>query len=204
MMEHGVALLCIVLVCAAYIIGRVGYAIENDKNEKSDYEKMNESINDAINKEDNQTRNLLIRTLENIGCQYETDDNNNIVFKYQGEEFKIDASNDQPYIWIFDIAWGGVDINDPNADLLKQAINKANGNCAFTSLYTINEEKGYIAMHCQTMIYFAYNIPNYNVYLKSVLDGFFMAHQQVRDEFTNLKNIQEQNERIEIKGFRQE
>lgn len=203
-MEAGITLLCAVLIFIAYIAGRVGYAIENDKEKESDYEKMNESINDAINKEDNQTRNLLIRTLENIGCQYETDDNNNIVFKYQGEEFKIDASNDQPYIWIFDIAWEGVDINDPNADLLKQAINKANEYSAITNLYTIDETKGIIVTHSQIATYFAHTIPNYSEYLKSIFDGFFIAHQRVKDEFANLSKVQEQRERIEIKGFRQE
>ncbi len=30
MMEHGVALLCFILACTAYIIDWVGYAIEND------------------------------------------------------------------------------------------------------------------------------------------------------------------------------
>lgn len=48
-MEHEIALICIVLIIVAYIIGRVGYAVENDKKEKSDYDKMNESINNAIN-----------------------------------------------------------------------------------------------------------------------------------------------------------
>lgn len=48
-MEHEIALICIVLIIVAHIIGRVGYAVENDKKEKSDYDKMNESINNAIN-----------------------------------------------------------------------------------------------------------------------------------------------------------
>ena len=63
------------------------------------------------------------------------------------------------------------------------------------------EEKGFIAAHCQMVTYFAYNIPNYKGYLKSILDGFFFAHQQVRNEFENLAKNQEQKERVEIKGF---
>lgn len=201
-MEHGIALLCLVLVVAAYIVGRVGFALENDKKEKSDYDKINDSINEAINEEDNQTRNLLIKTLEDIGCQPEVDNDNSIIFKYQGEKFDIDASNDSPIIWIYNFSWTGIKTNDTDADFLKQAINKANENNAITNLYTINEEKGFIAAHCQIMIYFAYNIPNYKEYLKSILDGFFFAHQQVRNEFENLAKNQEQKERVEIKGFR--
>lgn len=201
-METGIAILCIVLVFAAYIAGRVGFAIENDKKEKSDYDKMNDSISDVINEEDNQTRNLLIKTLEDIGCQYEINDNDSIIFKYQGEEFKISASNDNHIIWIYNVAWTGIETNDTDADFLKQAINKANENSAITNLYTINDEKGFIAAHCQMVTYFAYNIPNYKGYLKSILDGFFFAHQQVRNEFENLAKNQEQKERVEIKGFR--
>ena len=201
-MEHGIAILCIVLVFAAYIAGRVGFAIANDRKKESDYDKMNEAIKAAMSEEDNQTRNLLIKTLEDIGCQPEIDNDNSIIFKYQGEEFNVNASNDSPIIWIYNVAWTGIETNDTDADFLKQAINKANENSAITNLYTINDEKGFIAAHCQIMIYFAYNIPNYREYLKSTLDGFFMAHQQVRDEFTNLAKIQKQKERIEIKGFR--
>lgn len=201
-MEHGIAILCLVLVVAAYIAGRVGFAIENDRKKESDYDKMNEAIKAAMSEEDNQTRNLLIKTLTDIGCQPEINEDNNVEFKYQGEEFKIDASNDNSIIWIYDFAWTGIETNNANAVFLKQAINKANENSAITNLYTINEKKGFIAAHCQIMIYFAYNIPNYREYLKSILDGFFTAHQQVKDEFTNLTKIQGQKERVEIKGFR--
>ena len=201
-MEHGIAILCLVLVVAAYIAGRVGFAIENDRKKESDYDKMNEAIKAAMSEEDNQTRNLLIKTLKDIGCQPEIDEDNYVKFKYQGEEFKIYASNDCSLIWIYDFAWSGIETNNANADFLKQAINKANENSAITNLYTINEKKGFIAAHCQIMIYFAYNIPNYREYLKSILDDFFYAHQQVRFEFANLSKVQEQKEKVKIEGFR--
>ena len=201
---EGWILLGVILIFAAYFLGRVGYAIENDKTEVSDYEKMNESIDDALNEEDKKTCNLLMKTLKDIGCQYEIDDDNSIVFKYQGEDFKIDANNDSRIIWIYDIAWGGMDINDPNADYLKQAINESNKNGAITSLYTINEERGHIVVHSKIVTYFAYSILDYEGYLKSILDGFFIAQQQVKDGITNLGKIQEQKERVRIKGFKQE
>lgn len=201
-METGIGILCLMLVIAAYIAGRLGYGIASDRKKESDYDKMNEAIKAAMSEEDNQTRNLLIKTLEDIGCQPEIDNDNSIIFKYQGEEFKISASNDNHIIWIYNVAWTGIETNDTDADFLKQAINKANENSAITNLYTINNEKGFIAAHCQMVTYFAYNIPNYKGYLKSILDGFFFAHQQVRNEFENLAKNQEQKERVEIKGFR--
>ena len=119
--------------------------------------------------------------------------------KYQGEEFKIDASNDKCSIWIYDLAWMGIATSDTNADFLKQAINKVNQNSAVTNLYT--EYKGYIVAHCKIVTYFTYNIPDYKGFFKAVLDAFFTTHQQVRDEFMDLTKNQEQKERVEIKGF---
>lgn len=199
-MEFGIAVLCVILIFAAYIAGRVGYAIEKDKKEKSDYEKMNESINHAINDEDNQPRNLLIKTLKEMGCQPEIDDNNDITVKYQGEVFSIDASNDNNFIWIYDIGWKAIETSNTDADFLKQAINKVNQSSAIMNLYT--EGNGYIMAHYKMAIYFAYNIPNYREYLKYILDVFFLTHQQVIDEFASLTKIQKTKERVEIKGFR--
>lgn len=155
----------------------------------------------AMDKMVNQTRRLLLQTLKDIDCQYEIDQDDYIVFKYQEEEFKIDVSRGNNIIWIYTVAWGGIDINDLNANYLKQAINKVNESSAMTNLYTINEEKGFIATHCHMAIFFANNIPNYKKYFKSVLDGFLTAHQEVRTEFANLSTYQEEKERIVVKGF---
>ena len=47
----GLILLCAILVIAAYFFGRVGYAIENDKKEKSDDVEINEPVkNNKYNK----------------------------------------------------------------------------------------------------------------------------------------------------------
>lgn len=197
---EGWIILGAILIVAAYFFGRVGYAIENDKNSESDYEKMNETVRNAIKQEENQTRNLVMKTLTDIGCQYETNDENYICFEYQGEKFKINASNDSYIIWIYNVAWGGINVNDPNVECLKRAINKVNEGSAITNLYT--EEKEFIIAHCHIAAYFAYNIPDYKDYLKSILDGFFIAQHQVRDEITNLNKIQEKQGRVEIKGFR--
>lgn len=49
-MEFEIVTICIVLVFVAYIAGRVGYAIGNDKKEESDYDKMNDAVDDALKK----------------------------------------------------------------------------------------------------------------------------------------------------------
>ena len=188
-MELEVAIGCVVLVVVAYIAGRVGYAIENDKRKESEHGKMNDAVDAAIKVEDNRARNLLIRALGDIGCQYETDEDGTIIFKYQGEVFQINASNDSRFIWIYDVACWQMRLDDPDAELLKQAINKANEQAAVTSLYTIYKEQKVIAVHCRMVYYFYGNIESPHDYLKSILDSFFDTHQCVKDEFDKLKRI---------------
>lgn len=203
-MESGLVVLCLIVMAITYIVRKKRAADKKGKKGKSDYEKTNEVFNNAKNKDEYQTRNFLLKTLTDIGCQYEIDDENFIVFAYQGETFSISANNDTPFIWIYSSPWIEIGINDPDADSLKHAINKANECCAITSLYTIRKEEGSIIAFCKIAIYFAYDIPDYKVYLKSMLNGFFLALQKVQGEFSTLSKELEQKERIEIKGFRPE
>ncbi len=175
----GLILLCAILIFAAYFFGRVGYAIENDKKEKSDYEKMNEAINEAVNKEDNQTRNLLLRTLKNIGCQYEV------------EEFLIEASNESAFIMIWDLWWSGLDLDSSDVDKLKRAINETNLKSSLTTLYSIDEEDNKIGLHSKCNVLFIAEIPNIELYLKANLESFFTMHQIMKKEFDNLQEKQD-------------
>lgn len=198
-MEPGIVLLCIALIAVAYVAGRVGFAIENGKNEKSDYEQMSEAVDEAMKKEDRLPRNLLVRVLEDIGCQYDTDEDDTIVFKYQGETFQVCASNDSPYLWIYDTAWGQMKLSDPDAGLLRQALNLANQDVAVTCLYTTDKEA--ITVHCSMMIYFTGSIEKPGDYLRAILDAFFVAHRCVHEKLNKLKEGKKQRGRIEIKGF---
>ena len=203
----GLILLCAILVVAAYFFGRVGYAIENDKKEKSDYEKMNEAINEAVNKEDNQTRNLLLRTLKNIGCQYEVNSKDNIIFKYQGEEFLIEASNGSAFIMIWDLWWSGLDLDSSDVDKLKRAINETNLKSSLTTLYSIDEEDNKMGLHSKCNVLFIAEIPNIELYLKANLESFFTMHQIMKKEFDNLQekqdisNQEKAQTRVVVKGF---
>jgi hypothetical protein len=67
---EGWIVLGLILIVIAYFFGRIGFAVEEDK-ERSEYAKTNDAIDKAIDAEDNKTRNLLIKTLMNIGCQSE-------------------------------------------------------------------------------------------------------------------------------------
>lgn len=61
---EGWIVLGLILIVIAYFFGRIGFAFEEDK-EQSEYAKTNAAIDEAIDAEDNKTRNLLIKTLMN-------------------------------------------------------------------------------------------------------------------------------------------
>lgn len=142
---------------------------------------------------------LVSQVLNELNCQiekYETGENDEkIYFTFQGELFRVEVTKNLPMVWIYDNGWTGLMLNDPNADCLKQAINKANEVIGITNFYAINKEKGYIIAHCATGAYFTQNIPDYKDYFCYILNGFFVAHQRVKDEFVKLCNARERQEK---------
>ena len=95
---EGWIVLGLILIVIAYFFGRIGFAVEEDK-ERSEYAKTNAAIDKAIDAEDSKTRNLVISTLKEIGCQPEIDDEDDICFKYQNEDFFINSDNDTAWLW---------------------------------------------------------------------------------------------------------
>lgn len=165
-----------------------------DKRAKSDYEDADETIDAAIDGEDKKPRNLLLNTLEEIGCQCSADENDVIQVKYQGEAFDFYANNESPYINIVGSAWTCIDMDDPDADLLKQAVNEANFGSIITSIYIYktNEEKHYIIVFCYTKIVFIHDIHDRKYYLEAMLSAFFIAHNTVKEEFNKLQQAREE------------
>lgn len=135
-------------------------------------------------------RPVLIRTLTEMGCQPKENDGD-IYFIYQGEGFAISTNRNSNIIWIYDAAWGAMSMDDPDAEALKQAVNKANELCATVNAWTIDEEKGQIELQCHMTAYLDERIPDLKGYLGSILDCFFIAHRGVEKEFEDLKRNKE-------------
>lgn len=163
---------------------------------------LNDKIVDmAIDAEDNKTRNLVIRTLREIGCQPEVDDD--ICFKYQGEEFFIDADNNYQFVTLWDTWWLCVDLDNANVENLKEAINLNNINTIVSTVYSIDEDNNQMGIHCKAIIVFTPSITNRGNYLKTILNDCFKAHDLLKERFIRLNFKQEKHEakRVVIKGF---
>lgn len=124
---EGWVVLGIILIVAAYFFGRIGYSFNDEDQKQSGYTKMNEAVDTAINIEDNKTRNLVVKTLKEIGCRSEENkETRRIRFIYQGEYFSIDADNESPFITIWDTYWARISLENLDINKLKDAINETN------------------------------------------------------------------------------
>ena len=141
------------------------------------------------------TRDLLLETLTKIGCQYELgeeENDNRIYFAYQGENFMVDATNENHYVHIWDTYWGHVELyNIDEFTRLKKAINGSNLNNSVTTVYTIDEAGSNVNVHSKSVILFVPQIPDLEDYLRVELNEFFRAHRYVGNEMMKLKEQEE-------------
>ena len=201
---EGWIVLGLILIVIAYFFGRIGFAFEEDK-EQSEYAKTNAAIDEAIDAEDNKTRNLLIKTLMNIGCRSEENkETGRIRFIYQGECFSIDAENESPFITIWDTYWARISLANLEITKLKDAINETNISMRPTIFYSIEKEESEVCLHCKYVMPFIIEIPDINNYLQANLNNFFIAHECLKVEFKNLDEkevLQNAKGRTVVKGF---
>lgn len=140
------------------------------------------------------TRDLFLETLTKIGCQYEIEEgeDGDIHFGYQGEFFVVRASNSNRFIHIYDTHWGHVDLNDIDECMrLRKAINESNLRNAVTAVYTVDEERGYLNIHCKSVILFTPEIPDIADYLRIELTDYFRVHDTINVEMAKLRDAEE-------------
>ena len=137
------------------------------------------------------TRDLFLKTLTKIGCQYEfakDEGDDRIFFAYQGEHFFVNASNEAWYIQIYDTHWGYVELYDIDEfSRLKKAINGSNLNNSVMTVYTVDEAGSSVDVHCKSTILFVPQIPRIEDYLRLELNEFFRAHQYVGNGMAKLR-----------------
>ena len=136
------------------------------------------------------TRDLFLDTLTKIGCQYEfgEGEDDRIFFKYQGENFFADASNDSKFLHLWDTNWGHIKLDDiDELSRLRKAINVSNLNMSVTTIYTIDEEEKSMNVHCKMTTVFIPEIPSPDELLRVILDNFFNTHQKVATEMNKLR-----------------
>ena len=130
-------------------------------------------------------KDLVKKCLKELGCQCKIDEEGDLDFYFQGENFAIMLREEHHYIDILDYCWKKVSLDDTEeVERLKHSINYANSNSSVTTSYFIDKDTREIGAYCRTSILYRPTITNIKDYLATRLCNFFLAHDLVNSEMT--------------------
>ena len=187
----------------------------NYKNKKDRAEKEMDSIANAPimsvnaevlplnnnNMEENQnlsTRDLCAEVLRKLNCDVQFDEENeyNMYFTYQGENFSVDTWENGLMITIWDTWWGTVDLDDlDDVSRVRKAINNINVRQNLTLMYSIDEKGQKFAVHTKRQCLLIPQIPQIENYMAAMLTGFFDVQRSFKEEYDRLR-LEEANANV--------
>ena len=151
----------------------------NRENDGDDYgsniepEPMNNEENGSCMEETISTRQLALRTIENIGSEPKYDEAGRIQFEYQGVVFVMEADNECLFvnlIWPWCHNFSKFDIDE--FARVRQVVNDINMRGTLSVFYGITDSDD-VAVHIKKHFLFVEQIPDLEGYLKLTLDSFF-------------------------------
>ena len=161
------------------------------KHEREKREERDKSVCGMKNgKQDFGTKDLFLRTLTEMKCQYEIDEDHDeqIVFDYQGEKFQAFASNNRPYVWIRVPFFMSIDQGDiEEMARMRRVINDANLNTVVTTVYTLLDDDKTFNVHLNSNFLFLSQIPDLVGLLRVELNAFFKAKHFIQIELEKLR-----------------
>ncbi len=119
------------------------------------------------------TRQLALRTIENIGSKPEYTEEGRIQFEYQGITFLMESANDCVFvnlIWPWCHSFSKFDIDE--FARVRQVVNEVNLHDWLSVTYTITDSDD-VALHIKRNIILIPQIPDVEKYLKQILNSFF-------------------------------
>lgn len=138
--------------------------------EPSEDEDVHEVVEETI-------KDAVLRILDELNCHYDIDDDGDIVFQFQDEEFFITADDEGQFIDIWEYNWMQVSLNDiDRVSQLRSAINEVNFDGSISTTFFVSEDKHEIQVNCGTNILFGPYVPNRKGYLEYILKRFFDTH----------------------------
>lgn len=158
---------------------------DSGKMDDSAPQNMAEATSNEI---DLETKDLVIETLKQMGCECEETESGSLVFTYQGENFRIEASNDCLFINILDVWWYELPTSCDLKEFanMRKAVNEVNLHASCTVLYTLNTERAKFALHTRKNLIFIRQIPELKGYLEATLSNFFQVQRDVLLEMEKL------------------
>ena len=119
------------------------------------------------------TRQLALKTIENIGSEPQYTEEGRIQFEYQGVIFLMEATNDCLFvnlIWPWCHSFSKFDIDELSR--VRQVINEINLRSTLSVIYTFSDSDE-VAVHIKKNFLLIPQIPDLESYLKITLEYFF-------------------------------
>ncbi|MDE6479377.1 MAG: hypothetical protein K2L45_03830 [Muribaculaceae bacterium] len=137
-----------------------------------------------------QTVDIIVEILKKIGCQPIVEDRQTVSVKYQGENFQFYANGIM--VNIYDLPWSEFYINDPNAQKIRDAINKANFSTLPMVLMMAPDKDGKVNVlsRYETILHPSCSIND--EFIQYILNSFFTAQREVRGNVAELISQQQQ------------
>ena len=149
------------------------YNREDADDENIEPEPMNNEVNETYMEETISTRQLALRTIENIGSEPKYDEAGRIQFEYQGIVFVMEADNECLFvnlIWPWCHSFSKFDIDE--FARVRQVVNEINLRDTLSVVYTISDSDD-VALHIKKHFLLVPQIPEVEEYLRMILNSFF-------------------------------
>ena len=133
----------------------------------------NTQVVETVMEERISTRQLALKTIENIGSEPKDYDQVSFQFEYQGVIFLIEAVNDCDFvnlIWPWCYSFSKFDVDE--FARVRQVLNDINARGMASVFYGITDSD-YVAVHIKKNFLFVQQIPDLEDYLKAILEIFF-------------------------------
>ena len=171
MVWHIIILTIIVVICNIWR----SYHENNgdDHNPNIEEDSQNNEVNVSYMEEKISTRQLALKTIENIGSTPQYTEEGRIQFEYQGIVFLMEAANDCLFvnlIWPWCHSFSKFDIDE--FARVRQVVNKVNLRETLSVVYSVTDSDD-VALHIKTNFLLVPQIPEVEEYLKLILNCFF-------------------------------
>ena len=180
----------VIIACTYFFTRRKVKPIEQETDGSTQPEASADIQQEEKQEEPPHTKDLCIELLKQLNCEVfvSEEEENRLDFKYQGEHFIIDATNESFFINIWDPGWYVVPLDDlEQMSNVRKAVNTINNYSGTTIVYYIEEEGQKFILHSKRQCILTKDIPQVKEYLKALLGDFFTAQNKLREEIVPLR-----------------
>ena len=175
----------VIIACTYFFTRRKVKPIEQETDGGTQPEASADILQEEKQEEPPHTKDLCIELLKQLNCEVfvSEEEENRLDFKYQGEHFIIDATNESFLINIWDPGWYVVPLDDlEQMSNVRKAVNTINNYSGTTIVYYIEEEGQKFILHSKRQCILPKDLPHVKEYLRALLDDFFAVQKWLSKE----------------------